>query len=157
VLQVAGEKGFPWTVEFTPGPADYSGLAARDLLHRIIAGELTPGPLVLLHFNAEHTAELVPQLVGVLRARGYKLVTVSQLIKGDDLYADVPPEAREAVARVVGVGLMDAPAGAFRPLEPMARIEVARILYRLAQVVAPRLVGQQGLPEWWGGPPVPPD
>lgn len=35
VLQMAGRKGFPWTVEFTPGPADYSGLAARDLLHRI--------------------------------------------------------------------------------------------------------------------------
>lgn len=316
VLQVAGEKGFPWNVVFTPGPADYDGLAARDLLHRIMAGELTPGPLILLHFNAEHTAELVPQLVGVLRARGYKLVTVSQLIKGDDLYADVPPddpayaavlaldradvmdgyptgdygaweamsrvdlawaltrlleigrgpggaaatgasavdfsdvavtggdavsplhevtaegqaaihaalraglmqggvdsggqavfwpkasvrridlalalakaaegwlppaagdvvtgasraagdptsgpadvppEAREAVARVVEAGLIDAPAGAFRPLEPMARIEVARVLYRLAQVTAPQLLGQQGLPEWWGGLSVPRD
>lgn len=348
VLQVAGEKGFPWTVEFTPGPADYSGLAARVLLHRIMVGELTPGPLILLHFTGEHTAELVPQLVGVLRARGYKLVTVSQLIKGDDLYADVPPddpgypevlaldradvingyptgdygaweamrrvdlaqalirlleigggsggaaatgsaspagggagaaadnaavpggpaspasaaaagivdfsdvavaggdaavsplhevtaqekaavhaavraglmqggvdadglavfwpkasvrridlalavakaaeewlppaaggaagasqaagasetaggqtgtpadvppEARGVVARVVQAGLMEAPEGAFRPLEPMARIEVARVLYRLAQVMAPQLVGQQGLPEWWRGLP----
>ena len=333
VLRMAGEKGFPWTVEFTPGPADYDGLAARDLLHRIISGELTPGPVILLHFNAEHTAELVPQLVGVLRARGYKLVTVSQLIKGGDLYADVPPddpayaavlaldranvvngyptgdygaweamsrvdlawaltrlleidgaavggavgaaangvdavgfsdvvvaggdaatggdavsplqevtaeeqaaisaavraglmqggvdadgqavfwpkasvrrvdlalalakaverwlqpeiagdattgssdaagasdtaggraaapadvppEAQKVVARVVQAGLMEAPGGAFRPLEPMARIEVARVLYRLAQVVAPRLVGQQGLPEWWGGLPAPRD
>ena len=335
VLQVAGEKGFPWTVEFTPGPADYYGFPARDLLHRIVSGELTPGPLILLHFNGEHTAELVPQLVGVLRARGYKLVTVSQLIKGDDLYADVPPddpaypavlaldradvidgyptgdygaweamsrvdlalaltrlleiggesggaaaegsattiggpppsepavsaaaaatvgfsdvvvaggdavsplhevtaeeqaaiyaavrtglmqggvdadgqavfwpkasvrridlalalakaaerwlppaegdaqtgvseaadasaaapadvppEAREAVAGVVEAGLMDAPSGAFRPLEPMGRIEVAKVLYRLAQVLAPRLVGQQGLPEWWGGLPGPRD
>jgi peptidoglycan/xylan/chitin deacetylase (PgdA/CDA1 family) len=333
VLQVAGKKGFPWTVEFTPGPADYSGLPARDLLHRIISGELTPGPLILLHFSAAHTAELVPQLVGVLRARGYKLVTVSQLIKGDDLYADVPPndaaypavlaldradvidgyptgdygaweamsrvdlaraltrlleigrvgagassgaaegsatatsgpplsepaistagsgaagfgdvvaagggavsplhevtaeeqaaiyaavraglmqggvdadgqavfwpkasvrridlalalakatqawlppvggdptpgasevaappaapadvapEARGAVAAVVEAGLMDAPAGEFRPLEPMARIEVAKVLYRLAQVVAPQLLGQQGLPGWWKGLP----
>ena len=71
--------------------------------------------------------------------------------------ADVPPEAREAVARVVQAGLMEAPEGAFRPLEPMARIEVARVLYRLAQVVAPQLVGQQGLPEWWGGLPAPRD
>lgn len=335
VLRVAGEKGFPWTVESTPGPADYSGLPARDLLHRIMANQLTPGPLILLHFNGEHTAELVPQLVGVLRARGYKLVTVSQLIKGDDLYADVPPgdpaypavlaldradiidgyptgdygaweamsrvdlaralnrlleigresggaaekasvpaaggpppsaqgassagaggvsfsdvtvaggdavsplrevtaeeqaavyaavraglmqggvdakgqavfwpkasvrridlalalakgaeawlppvgtdataggsqaagagtaapadvasEAREPVARVVEVGLMDAPAGEFRPLEPVARIEVAKVLYRLAQVMAPRLVGQEGLPAWWRGLAVPHD
>ena len=69
--------------------------------------------------------------------------------------ADVPPEAREAVARVVEAGLMDAPAGAFRPLEPMARIEVAKVLYRLAQVVAPQLAGQQGLPQWWRGLSVP--
>ena len=316
VLQAAGEKGFPWTVEFTPGPADYSGLPARQLLHGIVSGEIVPGPLILLHFNAAHTAELVPQLVGALRARGYKLVTVSQLIKGNDLYADVPPddpayaavlaldradvingyptgdygaweamsrvdlawaltrlveigggsggaatggeaasaasaqdfsdvvvaggdgvsplhqvtakeraaidaavrtglmqggvdaegepvfwpkasvrridlalalakavekwlppagdatpgasdaaggraaaladvppEAREAVAAVVEVGLMDAPAGEFRSLEPMARVEVAQVLHLLAQVVAPRLVGRQGLPEWWKGLP----
>jgi|GEM_PF-2648970 len=322
VLRMAGEKGFPWTVEFTPGPSDYDGSAARDLLHRIVSGELTPGPLILLHFNGEHTAELVPQLVGALRARGYKLVTVSQLIKGDHLYADVapndpafravlaldradvidgyptgdygaweamsrvdlawaltrlleisggatgatiagadaadysdvvvvgadtatggieatggdatsplhevtaeqqaavsaavrnglmqggfdangqavfwpkasvrridlavalakaaekwlspaggdatpgaqgaaptdvPPEAREAVARVVQAGLMEAPEGAFRPLEPMARIEVAKVLYRLAQVVTPQLVGRSGPPEWWGGLPAPRD
>ena len=154
VLQMAGEKGFPWTVEFTPGPADYDGLAARDLLHRIVSGELTPGPLILLHFNGEHTAELVPQLVGVLRARGYKLVTVSQLIKGDDLYADVPPDdpAYSAVLALDRADVIDGyPTGDYGAWEAMSRVDLARALTRLLEIGGGSGEGAEGSATATGG------
>lgn len=93
--------------------------------------------MILLHFNGEHTAELVPQLVGVLRARGYKLVTVSQLIKGDDLYADVPPDdpGYAAALALDRADVIDGyPTGDYGAWEAMRRVDLARALIRLLDI-----------------------
>ncbi len=146
VLQVAGEKGFPWTIGFSPGPADWEGPPAREMLHKIVSGEVTPGSLVLLHFNAEHTAELIPELVGALRARGYRLVTVSQLLKGSELYLDLrsgDPGYEQALLLDRADIVNGYPTGDYGVWEPMSRVDLA---WALAKLLRPTEAGSGRAP-----------
>jgi peptidoglycan/xylan/chitin deacetylase (PgdA/CDA1 family) len=78
-----------WTVD----TEDYLRPGVRVIVHRALAGA-RPGAIILLHDGGgdrSQTIKALPLIVKALRKRGYKLVTVPQLILED------PPLARQAL------------------------------------------------------------
>jgi peptidoglycan-N-acetylglucosamine deacetylase len=77
-----------WSVD----TEDYRLPGARVIVQRVLAGA-RPGAIVLLHDaggNRSQTVAAVPVIVRELRRRGYRLVTVPQLL------ADDPPSQKQA-------------------------------------------------------------
>ena len=50
---------------------------------------LQNGSIVLMHNGAKYTAEALPKIIEGLRAKGYELVPISQLIYRDNYHLDV--------------------------------------------------------------------
>jgi peptidoglycan/xylan/chitin deacetylase (PgdA/CDA1 family) len=70
-----------WTVD----TEDYLRPGVRVIVHRALAGA-RPGAIILLHDaggNRSQTIQALPVIVHALRRRGYKLVTIPQLILED--------------------------------------------------------------------------
>jgi peptidoglycan/xylan/chitin deacetylase (PgdA/CDA1 family) len=78
-----------WTVD----TEDYKRPPASVIVHRVLAGA-RPGAIVLMHDaggERSQTIAALPQIIGALRARGFKLVTVPRLL------LDNPPPANQQV------------------------------------------------------------
>jgi peptidoglycan/xylan/chitin deacetylase (PgdA/CDA1 family) len=89
VLRAAAEVGLT-TVEYDlpsgdPGPGTSAGALVRWVL-----AAARPGSIVVMHINHPGfpTAEALPEIVAGLRARGFELVTVGELLR-----ATAPPQA----------------------------------------------------------------
>ena len=103
VLRSAAALGLT-TVEYDLASGDPDPHASRRALVDWVLREARPGSIVVMHVNHRrfHTAEALPEIVLGLRARGFELVKVSDLIR--------PPTAapallsRESAARLSPAG-----------------------------------------------------
>lgn len=50
---------------------------------------LQNGSIILMHNGAKYTAQALPQIIEGLKANGYELVPISQLIYKDNYHLDV--------------------------------------------------------------------
>lgn len=57
---------------------DCSGKNSVQIRH-IILSRLKPGSIILLHDGFESTIEALPDLIGIIRKKGYKLVTLDEM------------------------------------------------------------------------------
>ncbi|HEY6003521.1 MAG TPA: hypothetical protein VIV57_11655 [Anaeromyxobacter sp.] len=83
-------------MEYDLPSGDPDAHATKDALVRWVLREARPGSIVVMHVNHPrfHTAEALPEIVDGLRARGFELVTVGELLRPER----PPPEARGALA-----------------------------------------------------------
>ena len=63
--------------------------ANADRIFRTVRDHLSPGDIVLLHENRGTTQNALPRIIRLIRARGYRTVTVPQMLRMD------PPSARQ--------------------------------------------------------------
>ena len=89
VSQAAAQNGFLYVVNWSIDTQDWTGVSADTITNRVLSNARN-GAIVLMHLSAPHTYEAVPGIVQGLRARGFELVTVSRLLKGDRRFLDVP-------------------------------------------------------------------
>ncbi len=85
-----------WTVDTD----DYTRPGVKAIVHSVIAGA-RPGAIILMHDgggNRQETVDALPQIIKDLRARGYKLVTVPQLL------IDNPAPHNQDISSVLGSG-----------------------------------------------------
>jgi peptidoglycan/xylan/chitin deacetylase (PgdA/CDA1 family) len=85
-----------WTVD----TSDYR-LPGVDSIISTVVGGAKPGAIFLMHDAGGNRAETIaalPKIITDLRARGYKLVTVPQLI------LDNPPPANQDLGSMSGAG-----------------------------------------------------
>lgn len=75
VNQTAGLPMIMWSVD----SRDWQHRSAADT-HRRVLDEVEPGAIVLMHDLEDSTADAVPLIVRDLLAKGYHLVTVSELL-----------------------------------------------------------------------------
>ncbi len=78
-----------WTVD----TSDYLQPGVSAIVHRAVAGA-RPGAIILMHDAGglrTQTIAALPRIVRALRKRGYKLVTVPQLVLEDPPTGPVPP------------------------------------------------------------------
>ena len=81
VVRIAGELGLV-TVEYDLPSGDPDVHATKERLVQWVLSQAKPGSIVVMHINHVkfHTAEALPDIITGLRARGFTLVTVGQLI-----------------------------------------------------------------------------
>ena len=82
LVRVAASVGLT-TVEYDLPSGDPDDHATKDRLVRYVLLKARPGSIVVMHMNHPkfHTAEALPDIIRGLRARGYTLVTVGELIR----------------------------------------------------------------------------
>ena len=115
VVRVARELGLR-TIEYDLPSGDPDAHATREALVRWVVGRARPGSIVVMHVNHRrfHTGEALPAIVEGLRARGFELVKVSELLA---------PGSGEAIAarpaapvRAQAAGSVHRPARAGKPI-----------------------------------------
>lgn len=79
VLAEAGKQGLA-DINWDVIPFDWANDANLGASRQILMTQIKPGSVVLLHDTYSSTVDLVYQFIPVLKANGYHLVTVSQLL-----------------------------------------------------------------------------
>ena len=130
VAAVAGSEGFRYLVLWDVDPRDWAGGSAQSIADHVVS-HAHSGAIVVMHLSGAHTAEAVPLMASRLRAKGYELVTVSEMLKGDRLFLDVAEgtEQATAIARMVQEGLMSGyDRNYFGPVDTITRAQVAKVV-----------------------------
>lgn len=89
VDQVAGNHGLA-VIGWTDSPADWQN-TDMDTVVALTLSRVRPGAIILMHDTHQWTVDAAPQIIDGLRAQGYTLVTVSQIIGAPEpgmLYVD---------------------------------------------------------------------
>lgn len=84
VLRIAAALGLR-TIEYDLPSGDPDAHATKQSLVDWVLREARPGSIIVMHINHRrfHTAEALPDIVDGLRARGFDLVTVSELLRAE--------------------------------------------------------------------------
>ena len=128
VARAAAAQGFRTVVLWDVDPQDWKGTPAAAIRARVLS-QAHNGAIVLLHMAAPHTAEALPGIISGLRNKGYELVTVTDLLKGDRRFVDVDPATADGktILRMVDAGYLEpVDADYFGPSDPVTRAQLAR-------------------------------
>jgi peptidoglycan/xylan/chitin deacetylase (PgdA/CDA1 family) len=87
VLDVIGPLGYTYTIMWDVDtidwrPPEQGGPSAQDIINKVL-NNVQGGSIVLMHFGGWNTYDALPTIVETLRARGYELVTVAELLGVD--------------------------------------------------------------------------
>jgi peptidoglycan/xylan/chitin deacetylase (PgdA/CDA1 family) len=80
------------TVLWTDDPGDYASPGTDLIVSRTI-DKATPGGIILLHDGPEQTLEALPQIIEILRERGFQFVTIDQMLAEKQSHHDITPGA----------------------------------------------------------------
>ena len=81
VLQTVGNAGYTHTFHWTIDTLDWTGNSATTIYNRVM-NNLQPGAIVLMHTGAgaTGTVEALKKLIPAIKNKGYRFVTLSQLM-----------------------------------------------------------------------------
>lgn len=85
VIDAAGAEGFRYVVLWDIDTNDWRGYSSSYLTNHVLS-RAHNGAIVLMHLTGPNTAAALPGIITGLRARGYELVTISELM-------NIPPPA----------------------------------------------------------------
>ncbi|WP_324609489.1 LysM peptidoglycan-binding domain-containing protein [Salisediminibacterium beveridgei] len=82
VLTGVGNAGYPYTIQWNIDTVDWKGVSKTQIVNKVV-NNITPGSIVLMHTGAgaSGTPAALPEIIKQLKAKGYKFVTVSELLK----------------------------------------------------------------------------
>lgn len=82
VLKRVGALGYRYTITWSIDTNDWRGRSAAAIKSTVL-NNAKPGSIVLMHVGggAKHTTEALHGIINSLQSKGYKLVTVSRLLK----------------------------------------------------------------------------
>ena len=82
VIKTAQENGY-YTIQWNLDTLDYQGLTGEEMWNRI-KGKLDKGSIILSHNGTKHTADSLDMLIKNIKASGFQVTTVSDLIYKDN-------------------------------------------------------------------------
>ena len=82
VIKTAQENGY-YTIQWNLDTLDYQGLTGEEMWNRI-KGKLDKGSIILSHNGTKHTADSLDMLIKSIKASGFQVTTVSDLIYKDN-------------------------------------------------------------------------
>ncbi|MGI2327565.1 LysM peptidoglycan-binding domain-containing protein [Planococcus sp. YIM B11945] len=82
VLATVGASGYTHTLQWNIDTLDWKGVSATAITNKVV-NNVVPGTIVLMHTGAgaSGTPGALPGMISKLKAKGYKFVTVSELLK----------------------------------------------------------------------------
>ena len=86
VIQTAKENGY-YTIQWNLDTLDYKGLTGEEMWNRI-KNKLENGSIILSHNGTKHTADSLDMLIKNIKAEGFEITTVSDLIYKDNYTID---------------------------------------------------------------------
>lgn len=108
VLQAVGDVGYSHTIMWTIDTVDWQGVSSAAIRDKVL-NNATPGSIALMHVGggATGTPDALPGMIDGLRAAGYQLVTVSELLgatpTGQTLYVVKQGDTLYRIASLYGV------------------------------------------------------
>lgn len=141
VAEAAGVNGFRYVVLWDVDTNDWRGYSAATIRDHVLKNAHS-GSIVLFHMSAQHTWEALPGIITGLRAKGYELVTVSELLKNGRRFIDVDEgtPVDQAVTRLVKEGYMSGyNESYFGPNDPMARAQFSKVAALVAGIHTPEV------------------
>ena len=82
VIKTAQKNGY-YTIQWNLDTLDYEGLTGEEMWNRI-KNKLDGGSIILSHNGTKHTAESLDMLIKNIKANGFQVTTVSDLIYKDN-------------------------------------------------------------------------
>jgi hypothetical protein len=141
VAEAAGAKGFRYIVLWDIDPSDWTNISG-DAIRNHVVTNAHDGAIVLMHMSAAHTFEAIPGIVRDLRARGYELVTVSELLKDGRRFLDVrdATPGAPAIGRMVDKGYMSGyDENYFGPVDRVTRAQFAKVAVLVTGLHTPQV------------------
>lgn len=75
--------GVQWSID----SLDWKGLGAKQIYDRVVP-KAKNGDIVLFHNNSEHILDALPMILTGLRSKGFRFVTLSELVATSDFTVD---------------------------------------------------------------------
>ncbi|MBO7390588.1 MAG: polysaccharide deacetylase family protein [Clostridia bacterium] len=82
-VEECGMKAIQWDVD----SLDWKGISAKEIVDRVV-NKVSNGSIILCHNNSDHILEALPVILDELTAKGYRFVTMSELVYADDYTID---------------------------------------------------------------------
>ncbi|MBO4472984.1 MAG: polysaccharide deacetylase family protein [Clostridia bacterium] len=82
-VESAGMIPIQWDVD----SLDWKGISAEEITERVV-GKVTNGSIILCHNNSDHILEALPVILDELTAKGYRFVTVGELVYSENYTID---------------------------------------------------------------------
>lgn len=86
VIATAKRCGYQ-TIQWSIDSLDWQELGKETMIKRVTEN-LHPGAIALFHNNGKYTAEALPAIIDFVKAEGYKILPISELIYKDDYSID---------------------------------------------------------------------
>ncbi|SDZ86693.1 Peptidoglycan/xylan/chitin deacetylase, PgdA/CDA1 family [Thalassobacillus cyri] len=109
VLTAAGNAGYTYTIHWNIDTLDWKGLSKTEVYRRVV-DNIVPGSIVLMHTGAgaSGTPDALPDMIRSLKAKGYRFVTVSEIlnlpaVKGETVHVVRAGDTLYSIARRYGV------------------------------------------------------
>ena len=74
-------------VQWDVDSLDWKGISGAEIIKRVV-GKVKSGSIILCHNNSDHILDALPTILDELAAKGYKFVTVGELLYKDDYTID---------------------------------------------------------------------
>ncbi|MBQ9790007.1 MAG: polysaccharide deacetylase family protein [Clostridia bacterium] len=78
LLDTASSLGLQ-TIQWSVDTLDWKGLSADAILERV-KKDIASGGIILMHNNSDHIVETLPKIIAYLKAEGYKMVGLDELV-----------------------------------------------------------------------------
>ncbi len=82
-VEECGMTAVQWDVD----SLDWKGISGAEIIKRVV-GKVKSGSIILCHNNSDHILDALPTILDELTAKGYKFVTVGELLYKDDYTID---------------------------------------------------------------------
>ncbi|NLJ99841.1 MAG: polysaccharide deacetylase family protein [Clostridia bacterium] len=87
VIETAGDMGIT-TIQWSIDSLDWKDLSAQEIANRILS-RADKGAIILMHNDGKHTPESLEIIIPKLKAEGYSIVPISDLIHQENWYVDI--------------------------------------------------------------------
>ena len=107
VLQTVGSIGYTKTIKWNIDTIDWDGRSAYRIYSKVL-NNIVPGSIVLMHAGAgaKYTPAALPTMIKGLKAKGYRFVTIPQLMSiasSQTIYVVQAGDTLYAIAKKYGV------------------------------------------------------
>jgi peptidoglycan/xylan/chitin deacetylase (PgdA/CDA1 family) len=79
-LKIAGEAGYKYSIHWTIDTIDWKQPSVEEIVNRI-KSQASSGDIILMHIGGINTPKAVDTVIPFLKAEGYQLVTLDELLR----------------------------------------------------------------------------